>query len=84
MKEEHLKEYVEDSWGKNAPGCSARKELRGNPEKEKPIGVIDVVHGAINLFEVTARSVRNQRKRVTHLKEVYQMTVEPNIVNEVG
>lgn len=69
---------------KKGPGSSARKELRSDQQKERPVGVIDVVHGATNLSEVPTKLARNQGKMAAHLKEVYRTTTKPSIVYEVG
>ena len=81
VRKGHLKEYVEDGCAKKAPGGSKRKEVKNVAEEGAPIGVIDVVHGAVNPAEVTTQSVRTQRKMAAHLKEVYQMSTEPSFVN---
>ena len=46
--------------------------------------MIDVVHGAISQVEMATQSIRTQRKIPSHLKEVYQMSTEPSIVNKSG
>lgn len=61
-----------------------RKEEKNFGGDRAPVGVIDVVHGAINPSEVAAQSVRTQRKMATHLKEVYQMGTEPTFVKKAG
>ena len=82
VKEGHLKEYIENKHAKRGPEGSDRKGEKNLGEDRGPIGVIDVVQGATNLAEVTAQSVRTQRKMAAHLKEVYQMTTEPSFINK--
>lgn len=84
VKEGHLKEYVEDSRVRATPGSLTRKELRSDQQKEKPVGVIDVVHGTTDPSEVAAGSVRQQRKMVAHLREVYRATTQPRMVHAGG
>ena len=43
-----------------------------------------MVHRALNPVEMTTKYVKNQRRMVVHLKEVYQMSTEPSIVNISG
>ena len=82
VKEGHLKEYVEDTRAKKAQGNLDRKEKRSVAEEREPAGVIDVVHGVISPTEMTTQSIRTQRKMAAHLKEVYQTSTEPSIINK--
>ena len=81
VKEGHLKEYVENAGTKKNQGSLDRKEIKNVAYEERPMGIIDVVHGAINPTEMTTQSIKNQKRMATHLKKVYQMSTEPSIVN---
>ena len=53
VKEGHLKEYIESTGTRKNQGSSDRKEIKNVADEGGPMGIIDVVHGAINPVEMT-------------------------------
>ena len=84
VKEEHLKEFIESTGTKKNQRSLDRNEIKNVTDEGGPMGIINVVHGAINPAEMTTQYVKNQRRMAAHLKEVYQMSTESSIVNISG
>ena len=79
-----MKEFITDEHAKKSSSDPGRKGERNLGKDKGSIGVIDVEHPITNSAEVTTQSVRTQRKMAAHLKEVYQMTIEPSFINRMG